>query len=69
MNRIIAFSRRNFKEILRDPLSYILCLGFPLIMLVIMTLVNESIPAEAGMVIFRIDYLSGGIADPLRVVW
>ena len=62
MNRIIAFSRRNFKEILRDPLSYILCLGFPLIMLVIMTLVNESIPAEAGMVIFRIDYLSGGIA-------
>ena len=62
MNRIIAFSRRNFKEILRDPLSYIFCLGFPLIMLVIMTLVNESIPAEAGMVIFRIDYLSGGIA-------
>lgn len=62
MNRIIAFSRRNFKEILRDPLSYIFCLGFPLVMLVIMTLVNESIPAEAGMVIFRIDYLSGGIA-------
>ena len=62
MNRIIAFSRRNFKEILRDPLSYIFCLGFPLIMLVIMTLVNESIPAEAGMLIFRIDYLSGGIA-------
>ncbi len=62
MNRVIAFSRRNFKEILRDPLSYIFCLGFPLVMLIIMTLVNESIPAEAGMVIFRIDYLSGGIA-------
>lgn len=62
MNRIIAFSRRNFKEILRDPLSYIFCLGFPLVMLVIMTLVNESIPAETGMLIFRIDYLSGGIA-------
>lgn len=62
MNRVIAFSRRNFMEIMRDPLSYIFCLGFPLIMLIIMTLVNESIPAEAGMVIFRIDNLSGGIA-------
>lgn len=62
MNKVIAFSKRNFEEILRDPLSYIFCLGFPLVMLVIMTLVNESIPAEAGMVIFRIDYLSGGIA-------
>lgn len=62
MNRVIAFSRRNFMEIMRDPLSYIFCLGFPLVMLIIMTLVNESIPAEAGMVIFRIDNLSGGIA-------
>ncbi len=62
MNRIAAFSKRNIKEILRDPLSYIFCLGFPLVMLVIMTLVNESIPPETGMVIFRIDNLAGGIA-------
>lgn len=31
-------------------------------MLVVMTLVNESIPAETGMTIFRIDCLCGGIA-------
>ncbi len=62
MQRIGAFSARNTKEILRDPLSYIFCLGFPLIMLVVMTLVNESIPPEAGMTIFRIDQLAGGIA-------
>lgn len=62
MNKIKAFSVRNFKEIIRDPLSYIFCLGFPLVMLVIMTLVNDSIPAESGMTIFRIDNLSGGIA-------
>ena len=62
MNRIKAFSERNIKEILRDPLSYIFCLGFPLVMLVIMTLVNESIPAETGMTIFRIDNLYGGVA-------
>lgn len=62
MNRIIAFASRNIKEMLREPLSYIFCLGFPLVMLIIMTFVNESIPPEAGMNNFRIDNLSGGIA-------
>ena len=62
MNRIAAFSSRNMKEILRDPLSYIFCFGFPLVMLVIMSIVNQSIPAEAGMTIFNIENLSGGIA-------
>jgi ABC-2 type transport system permease protein len=46
----------------RDLLSYIFCVAFPLAMLVIMTLVNESIPKDAGMTIFRIDNLSGGVA-------
>lgn len=62
MRKISAFAVRNVKEILRDPLSYIFCLGFPLVMLVVMTLVNESIPAQANMTIFRIDNLAGGIA-------
>lgn len=62
MNRVLAFSGRNLKELLRDPLSYIFCLGFPLVMLVIMSIVNQSIPPEAGMTIFNIENLSGGIA-------
>lgn len=62
MNRCMAFAIRNLKELLRDPLSYIFCLGFPLIMLVVMTVVNSSIPEEAGMTIFRIDNLGPGIA-------
>lgn len=62
MNKIKAFSIRNFKEITRDPLSYLFCLGFPLVMLAVMTIVNDSIPPEAAMTIFRIDNLSGGIA-------
>lgn len=62
MNKTMAFSIRNFKELSRDPLSYIFCLGFPLVMLFVMTLVNDSIPKEANMTIFRIDRLSGGIA-------
>ena len=62
MNRISAFTSRNIKEILRDPLSYIFCLGFPIVMLIIMSVVNASIPPEAGMTVFRIDRLCGGIA-------
>lgn len=62
MNRIKAFSSRNIREILRDPLSYIFCLGFPLVMLIIMTFVNSSIPEESGMTVFRIDNLYGGIS-------
>lgn len=60
--KIAAFASRNAKEILRDPLSYIFCLGFPVIMLIIMTFVNESIPAEAGMDIFNIENLAPSIA-------
>ena len=61
MHRSKAFALRNIKELLRDPLSYIFCLCFPLVMLAVMTLVNSGIPEEAGMTVFRIDKLSGGI--------
>ena len=62
MNRILAFSGRNLKELLRDPLSYIFCLGFPLVMLVIMSIENQRIHPEAGMPIFNIGNLAGEIA-------
>ena len=62
MNRMIAFANRNRKEILRDTLSYVFCIAFPLVMLAVMTLVNNSIPKEAGMTVFRIENLSAGIA-------
>ncbi len=60
--KAVVFAGRNAKELLRDPISYIFCLGFPLVMLAIMTVLNENIAAEANMVIFRIDYLSSRIA-------
>lgn len=62
MTKTFAFSSRNLKELIRDPLSYVFCLGFPIAMLVVMTLVNDGIPAEANMTIFRIENLAGGIA-------
>ena len=42
--RSLVFCSRNIKELLRNPLSYVFCLGLPLVMLVVMTLINSSIP-------------------------
>ncbi len=44
--RAMTFASRNIKEILRDPLSYIFCLGLPIVMLIVMTIVDSSIPAS-----------------------
>lgn len=60
-NRIFAFAHRCFLELVRDPLSYLFALGFPLVMLIVMTILNESIPAEAGMTVFRIDNLAPAV--------
>ncbi len=62
MNRTINFAKRNILEMSRDVLSYIFCIAFPIVMLIIMSVVNSSIPKEAGMTLFRIDNLAGGIA-------
>ncbi len=57
-----VFAVRTWKEIMRDPLSYIFCLGFPIVMLVIMSVIDKSIPEDAGMQVFRIRNLAPGIA-------
>ena len=57
-----VFAVRTWKEIARDSLSYIFCLGFPIVMLVIMSVVDSSIPAEAGPQVFHLPNLAPGIA-------
>ena len=57
-----VFAVRTWKEIARDPLSYIFCLGFPIVMLVIMTVLDRSIPTEAGPQVFHLSNLAPGIA-------
>lgn len=59
--RTLVFAKRNFIELSRDVLGYIFCIAFPIVMLIVMSVVNESIPKEAGMTIFRIDNLAGGV--------
>ncbi len=60
--RCMIFAKRTMKEILRDPLSYLFCLVFPIVMFLIMSVINGSIPPEAGMVIFKVEYLAPAIA-------
>lgn len=55
------FADRVGKEIRRDPLSFIFCICFPLVMLIIMSVVDSCIPAEANMTVFHIENLAPGI--------
>lgn len=38
----MAFARRNAKEILRDPLSFVFCLGFPVLLLIAFRVIQHN---------------------------
>ncbi len=61
MAKMRFFARRNAKEILRDPLSVFFGLAFPLVLLLLLSLMNRSIPVQAGMTLFQIEALTPGI--------
>lgn len=56
--RTIAFMTRNTKEILRDKLNLIFGLGFPIIILILLNLIQRNVPVE----LFEISYLTPGVA-------
>lgn len=56
--RAMIFAKRNMKEILRDPMNLIFGLGFPLIVLFLLSAIQANIPVD----LFEIDYLIPGIA-------
>lgn len=58
--RGFVFTKRCFKEIIRDPLTLIFGAGFPVILLVLLSVMNLNIPAEAQMTIFHIENLLPG---------
>lgn len=55
--RMITFARRCVKEILRDPINLAFGLGFPLILLLLLSSLQKNIPAD----LFEIDTLTPGI--------
>ena len=55
--RMLTFAGRNAKEILRDPLTILFGLGFPLILLLLLSAIQANIPVS----LFEIQSLAPGI--------
>ena len=56
--RMLTFSRRCTKEILRDPINLAFGLGFPLVLLFLLSAMQSNIPVE----LFAIESLAPGVA-------
>lgn len=66
--KALTFSKRNFKEILRDPLSLIFGIGFPVVLMTAFRFLSKSIEGmpdnfsaaalTPGMVVFGLSFLS-----------
>lgn len=56
--RVLTFASRNAKEILRDPLTLFFGLGFPLVLLLLLSAIQANIPVK----LFEIQHLTPGIA-------
>lgn len=59
MKRMLTFLNRNVKEMLRDPIVYIFCLGFPLVMLGLFQIIHHY--AAADLPVFEAKSLVPGI--------
>ena len=55
--KLRSFASRNTKEILRDPLTLCFGLGFPLVLLLLLSAIQANIPVE----LFEIHHLTPGI--------
>jgi len=55
--RMMAFGKRCAKELLRDPVNLIFGLGFPLVLLMLLSAIQANIPVS----LFEIDTLTPGI--------
>ncbi len=59
MNRTWNFFKRNLTELLRDPIIYIFCLGFPIAMFLMFYIINNY--TNGNTPIFEIKSLTPGI--------
>lgn len=56
--RMQVFAKRCAKEILRDPLNLAFGLGFPVVLLLLLSAIQANVPVD----LFRIESLSPGVA-------
>lgn len=57
MKRMLTFASRTLKEILRDPLTLGFGLGFPIILLALLTAIQANIPVS----MFELENLTPGV--------
>ena len=55
--RMLTFAKRNVREIVRDPLTVIFGLGFPLVLILLLSAIQANIPVP----LFEIEHLTPGI--------
>ncbi|MBQ7358437.1 MAG: ABC transporter permease [Clostridia bacterium] len=55
--RMLTFAKRNTKEMLRDPLTVAFGLGFPLVLILLLSAIQANIPVP----LFEIEQLAPGI--------
>ena len=55
--RMLTFAKRNSKEILRDPLTVLFGLGFPLVLIFLLSAIQANVPVS----LFEITHLTPGI--------
>ena len=55
--RMLTFAKRNTKEFLRDPLTLIFGIGFPVILLLLLSAIGANVPVD----LFNIETLTPGI--------
>ena len=56
--RMLTFAKRNYKEIIRDPLNLCFLFGFPIVLLLLLSAIQANIPVN----MFQIEHLAPGIA-------
>ena len=55
--KMLTFANRNAKEILRDPLTLFFGLGFPLVLILLLSVIQANIPVS----LFEIAHLTPGV--------
>ena len=58
MSRTLVFAGRNRKELLRDPLNVAFALGFPLVVMLLLTAIQANVPVA----LFQIEAIAPGLA-------
>lgn len=56
--RMTAYAKRCAREIVRDPLNLAFAIGFPVVLLLLMTAIQANVPVE----LFAIDRLTPGVS-------